>query len=361
VTKPRRLVAAAALLLVWITAPTSVAAQSADEQPATGSTSPDVLLRAFGAVEWGATQRDEEANSFALGQFALFATSNLTERISVLAEIVLEGGIDTRVVTDLERLQLTFRWNDYLQASAGRYHTGIGFYNTAFHHGAYFETPIGRPRVFEFEDEGGVLPVHDVGVTVRGQIPSAVTGLQYLVEVGNGRVWDDAESAPGADEPARDVNGAKAVNVGLSYRPERWRELEVGTSFYRDTVPFAGTTSIPLRIGTAYLAYRTPGVEVLAEWLMLSHRTTERSHHDRAGYAQVSNAWGRVRPYYRYDRLAIDPDTPFIGAIGSSTVHTFGVRVDPSQWVGLKAQYERADLPTVRGVDAVRTQLVFVF
>jgi hypothetical protein len=319
------------------------------------------MLRAFGAVEWNASDRDEEPNSFALGQFALFATSNLSERISVLAEVVLEASVDTRVVTDLERLQLTFRWNDYLQASAGRYHTGIGFYNTAFHHGAFFETPIGRPRVFAFEDEGGVLPVHDVGATVRGQIPKMPTGLQYLVEVGNGRTSDDAASPGAHEDTGRDRNAAKATNLGLSYRPLRWRGLEIGGSWYRDTIPIELSPSIGLRIGAAYVAYRTPDVEVLAEWLALSHRTPDGRQHDTAGYAQASKAWGKVRPYYRFDRLAIDPRTPLIGSVGSFTGHTLGVRVDPSEWVGLKAQYERSDVRSERGVDAVRTQLVFVF
>jgi hypothetical protein len=359
----RTVIGAAALVAFWATMPMSLGAQGSDDQPPPNAQRADLLVRAFGAVEWGATERANEPNSFALGQFALFATSNLSERISVLAEIVMEGGIDTRVVTDLERLQLTFRWNDHLQASAGRYHTGIGFYNTAFHHGAYFETPIGRPRVFAFEDEGGVLPVHDVGVTVRGQIPEAPTGLLYLIEVGNGRTWDHSPDASGDadDDVARDQNAAKATNVGLSYRSERWRGLEVGTSFYRDVIPRADAPSVAVRIGTAYVAYRTPGVEVLAEWLVLGHRTADRRHIDTAGYAQASKAWGMVRPYYRYDRLAIASDTPFIGSIGSSTAHTVGIRVDPSDWVGLKAQYEHADVLGQRGVDALRTQLVFMF
>jgi len=38
-----------------------------------------------------------------------------------------------------------------------------------------------------------------------------------------------------------------------------------------------------------------------------------------------------------------------------------GIRFDPMQWVGLKAQYEHTDEPRQRGVDAVRAQLVFVF
>jgi hypothetical protein len=353
--------AIAPLVLVALSlAPAIAAAQPQDEpQPPPDGTRRDLVVRAFGAVEWGATERARTPNSFTLGQFALFATSNINERISVLAEVVMEGSVNTRVVTDLERLQLTYRWNDALHVTAGRYHTGVGFYNTAFHHGAFFETPIGRPRVFAFEDEGGVLPVHDVGLTVRGRVPKTGAALHYLVEIGNGRSW--AASGGDTDEPDRDRDAAKASNVGLSYRPERWRGLEIGASYYRDRISQRGLPSLPQRITAAYVAYRTPVTEVLAEWLRLSHGLEGGDHHQDAGYAQVSTGWRKARPYYRYDRLAIDPRAPLIGGFESFTGHTAGIRVEAAAWVGVKAQYERSNQGTQHGVDAVRTQLVFVF
>lgn len=322
----------------------------------------ELFVRAFGSVEWGATQLPSRPNSFALGQFALFVTSTVSDRVSVLAEIVMEAsGANTRVVTDLERLQLTFRLNDHLSVSAGRYHTGIGFYNAAFHHGSYFETPIGRPRVFAFEDEGGVLPVHEVGVSARGLVPKTGAALHYLAEIGNGRTWDTSAAETEGGE-GRDQNRSKSSNLGLSLRPERWRGVEIGTSFYRDAIPHAGLNDVAHRIGAAYAVYRTPSIEVMAEWLRLSHQTLDgRRFSTHAGYAQASRAWGKLRPYYRFDRLAIDPATPFIGDLGSYQANIVGLRFDPAEWIGLKAQYERSEEGGRRGIDAVRTQLVFVF
>ena len=121
----------------------------------------ELVAHAFGSVLWGATERADTPNSFSLRHLALFVTSAINDRVSVLAEVVIEASAATTEVTvDLERLQLTYHFNDHLNVSAGRYHTGIGFYNAAFH-GSYFETPIGRPTVFKFEDEGGVLPIHE--------------------------------------------------------------------------------------------------------------------------------------------------------------------------------------------------------
>src|SRR5205823_11837013 len=135
--------------------------------------------------------------------------------------------------------------------------------------------------------------------------------------------------------------------------PERWGGAEVGASVYRDDIPGPADAVIRNDIVAAYGVYRTPAVELMAEWLRLSYRpqgTTTR-YDNHGGYVQASRAFGKVRPYYRYDRLDIDPGTPLIGAFGSSKTQVFGVRLDPGAWVGLKAQYERLSTATVAGAN----------
>jgi hypothetical protein len=116
------------------------------------------------------------------------------------------------------------------------------------------------------------------------------------------------------------------------------------------------------RITAAYAVYRTPSTEVMAEWLQLSHRPAGGSTFiNHGGYLQASHAFGKLRPYYRYDRLEIAEDTPLIGGFGSSRAHLVGLRVDPAEWVGLKAQYERRREGARDDFNAVHVQLVFVF
>jgi hypothetical protein len=355
-TRRRRLAALAALLVCLV--PGRLAAQTMDhDAPAAGA--PEVVVHAFGSVEWTGTGKPETLNSFGLGQLALFVTSAITDRVSVLAEVVMEASAaTTEVTTDLERLQLTYRLDDHLNLSAGRYHTGIGFYNAAFHHGSYFETPIGRPRIFAFEDEGGVLPVHEVGVSARGIVPKTGSALHYVAEVGNGRRWTDPDEREGLDQ-----NQAKSTNLGFSLRPERWGGAEVGASLYRDDIPGPGDSVVKNQIVAAYGVYRTPAIEVMAEWLRLSYQPNGAGtrYDNHGGYVQASRAFGRTRPYYRYDRLDIDAGTPFIGTFGSSNLHVLGVRLDPAAWVGLKAQYERRHDRDQAGTNGVHVQLVFVF
>ena len=358
VTKGRIVRALTTAALVAIAAARADAQTADDHQNPMPASRPDLVAHVFGSVDWGAAQRSDTLNSFALGQLALFVTASINDRVSLLAEVVTEASAaDTRVAVNLERLQLTYRLNDQLNLSAGRFHTGIGFYNAAFHHGSYFETVIGRPRIFRFEHEGGVLPIHEVGLSVRGKVPKTGSTLQYVAEVGNGRRWTDF-----GDE-ILDQNKAKSTNVGLSVRPESWRDAEVGASFYRDDIPVDVDTSVTHHITAVYGIYRTPSVELMAEWLELSYRQAgiATTYVDRGGYVQVSKAFGKLRPYYRYDRLDINPATPFIGDYGSSTQHVAGLRFDPATWVGIKSQYERMYENGGAGANGVHVQLVFVF
>ena len=97
---------------------------------------------------------------FQSGEFDLFTTSRLSDHLSFLSEIVFGADATNEFSVDIERYQLTYRLNDYFSASAGRFHTAIGYYNTAFHHGNWFSTAEGRPIMYLFEDSGGLLPVH---------------------------------------------------------------------------------------------------------------------------------------------------------------------------------------------------------
>ena len=112
---------------------------------------------------------------------------------------------------------------------AGRYHTAIGYYNTAYHHSTWLQTATGRPFLFKFEDDSGILPIHNVGVSVTGIIPSGRLGLHYIAEVGNGR----ASSSPNA-EPVQntvDENNGKSFNLRILFRPTGVRGLQAGFPF----------------------------------------------------------------------------------------------------------------------------------
>src|ERR1700756_2426141 len=135
-------------------------------------------IRGFGDVTLHGDNQKGDTSSFSLGQLNLFVTSDISDKFKFLSEIVFEGGPDNiygttrgqanNFAVDLERLLLQYSHNDYFNLAVGRYHTAIGYYNTAYHHSTWFQTTEERPFVFEFEDRGGVLPIHNVGASASG-------------------------------------------------------------------------------------------------------------------------------------------------------------------------------------------------
>ena len=111
--------------------------------------------------------------SFRAGESDLFVSSRLSEKLSFLSEVVFATDPGNKFAVDLERFQLTYRPSKYFEISGGRFHTAIGYYNTAFHHGNLFSMATGRPFMYYFEDAGGVLPVHQLGITTTGAVPGS--------------------------------------------------------------------------------------------------------------------------------------------------------------------------------------------
>ncbi|HMC29609.1 MAG TPA: hypothetical protein VKL99_02165, partial [Candidatus Angelobacter sp.] len=98
---------------------------------------PRLRLRGYGDVDWNVSDAKGTTNSFALGQLNLFLTSQLSDKVSFLAETVIEADKETNEFSiEPERLMLVYNASDWLNLSIGRYHTGIGYYNTAYHHSA---------------------------------------------------------------------------------------------------------------------------------------------------------------------------------------------------------------------------------
>src|SRR5712692_10412368 len=214
--------------------PAGASTESGNIHESMGPEEPRLRIRGFTDVAWHASDQKGETNSFALGQFNLFIKSSISRRLDMLAELVIEADENNAVGVDLERMLFRYSANDYFILSMGRYHTAIGYYSTAYHHSAWLQTATGRPFIFAFEDEGGILPIHNVGVSAEGRIPSGEFGLHYVAELGNGRT--SRSKLAEAVQNKVDENNGKAVNIAVFARPEAVRGLQVGFSFYHDNL-----------------------------------------------------------------------------------------------------------------------------
>jgi hypothetical protein len=318
-------------------------------------------IRGFGDVTFHGSDARGTHTAFTLGQLNLFVTSDMSEKFRLLSEIVFEADQSNNVGVDVERLLLQYSHNDYFNLAVGRYHTDIGFYNTAYHHSAWLQTAVGRPFLYQFEDNGGILPIHNVGASVSGAIPSGRLGLHYVAEVGNGR----ASHSPLA-EPVQNVvdeNNGKALNVALFARPSAVRGLQLGFSAYHDNLHPVGAASVGEEILAAHAVLQRPQFEWLNEALMIRHAVDGGHVFDTPGfYSQVSKAFGKYRPYVRYQYVNASPQEPIFPFVGLQQGPSVGLRFDASEAVALKLQYDhsgyRQQQPSVNGLTL---QFAFTF
>ncbi len=307
-------------------------------------------MRGFGDISFRGTDQQGQTNGFSLGQLNLFVTSDISEKFKFLSEIVFESGPDNfynvpggnrnNFSVDVERYLLQYSYNDYFNLAVGRYHTAIGFYNTAYHHSTWFQTTTGRPLLFEFEDRGGILPIHNVGVSASGRIPSGPLGLHYVAEIGNGR----ASRSPFTEEPVQnevDENNYKAFNLALFARPEAIRGLQLGFSGYHDRLMPFGQPRVDETILAAHAVYMAPKFEWLNEVVLVRHAPDGSKVFNTPGwYTQIAKRFGSYQPYFRYQYINASDREPIFPAVGRIEGPSFGLRYDASESVALKAQYD---------------------
>jgi hypothetical protein len=321
---------------------------------------PRLHLRGYGDVDWIASDLKGSKNSFALGQFNLFIDSHLTDKASVLAETVFEADQRTNEFdVDLERLELIYDVNNHLNLQFGRFHTAIGYYNTAYHHSAFMQTALGRPFLFSFEDSGGILPVHSVGVSAIGTI-SNKHGLHYIAEIGNGRT-----SRANVDpvQNVSDDNNGKAFNLGFFMRPEWLPGLQFGFSNYHDHVTPETRPNVTENVMAAHVIYQNSRFEFLNEAVLLRHTTTGGlvTANSPGFYSQISRSFSNYRPYFRYEYVNVPVKDPLYSDVGLLHGPRAGLRYELNEFSAFKIEYGRTMRRGLGPVNSLGTQLAFEF
>src|SRR3984893_2687776 len=357
--------------------PASVAAPQAADNNGQPSSLPQELhefhgiqWRGFGEVDYKVlNQREPELGTYGFvpgshgnfytGDLDLLLTSRITDKASVLAEIVFGEEDAQKFGIDLERVLLKYDYNDHLKLSFGRYHTGIGYYN--FNSGSWLQTTADRPLIMEFSNDGGLLPTQAVGVSITGKIPSGRLDLNYIAEYGSSDTIRPDLTGPTVD----DENNGNHINVGLFARPESIPGLQIGGSIYHDKISDTGHGS-PLRAGqtivNAHVVYVRHGIEFLNEGFLIRHAYEGRStvYNTSAFYSEISKQFHRIRPFFRYQYINANQQGLFED-VALRHGPSFGARYDFNDFVAFKAQLDhtlRKGLPDLNGL---HFQLAFAF
>jgi len=335
------------------------------EQPQVNEVAPRLKLLFFGDTGYQIGHFYSPTSTFEFGEFDMFATAHLSDHVSALAEILFSAASDDSIAIDVERLVLKYRQNDYFSASIGRIHTAIGYYNTAFNRGDYFQTATGRPTMYEFDDQGGFLPMQDLGIVLNGQLPSGQLGLNYVFEVTNGRHYGlNVEPV----QNSNDENNSKAVNFGMFSKPEKIPGLVVGFSVRHDYLSDVLNQRVSEIIPVIYGVFTNSKYEWLNEAMYVTHTLPGGAvFHTTGFYSQFSRKFGHYRPYFRYDYVNAPANDPIYGnpleipVVGRINGPTAGLRWDFTRYTAFKLQYVRESVRGETSTNGGNAQLDFTF
>jgi hypothetical protein len=303
-------------------------------------------------------------STFSVGAgFDFFMTSKMSDQFSALAEMLIEYSPQAGGTTalDLERLELHYTPSDYFNLTAGRFHTAIGYYNTAYHHASWLLPTVTRPVLFAFEDQGGILPTHTVGLSATGAIPSGPLGLHYIAEIGNGR----SASALNNVQVAQDDNNRKSYNFAGFSRPAAIPGFQAGFSVYGNRLYPTGLTKISENIFDGYVTYHPSGFEFTTEAVVIRNALvgTKTIFHTPGFYSILAKSIGHgVTPYFSWQYVNDARREPLFGAsTGLNHGPATGVRYDYTDFVAFKLEYYRLMRRAQPAVDGVRADIAFTF
>jgi hypothetical protein len=344
----------------WLTGLTAVALALAGTPGAAQQSHRAVEVIGFADFNFIATQRNQP-DGFRSGQLAGHVGAELTPRLGVFAEVTATA-IATGFNIEVERSILRYDFTDWFKLSAGRYHTPMGYWNTAFHHGQWLQTSANRPEMVKFG--GQFLPVHFVGLLAEGSIGSTGLDVRYHAGIGNGR---GTNIARGGD--AGDQNAQRAWTAGLAFSPEAVPQLRLGGGVYVDRAKPATGNPVDERMVGAYVAWTRERPELIAEWTRSRHEQQAGPRAtSEAGYVQLAyrlpgaaSAW---KPYARYERVDVPANDPLLGAITPTLNYTAilaGIRYDFAPVAALKAEYRRERTGTPTWFDTIVLQVAFTF
>lgn len=334
---------------------------AAEPEVSTREVWPKIDFQVQGDVDFHVSGNKSDKNTFFLGDFTPLITAKLSDQAQVVADFAVESDqmAGDGFNVDIERLYAEYDVNDYFNVVGGRFNTDIGYYNSVYHNGTYFQTTVDRPGIFDFEDDGGILPDHMTGLSINGAIPSGSLNLHYTAEIGNGRNYD-------LNQPAffiSDNNDFKAYNLALYAKPDWLSGLQFGGSAYYDTVTTPGVPRTDQLILSGYGVYKTGKFEWLTEGIYMCDTPAGGSAHwTSAGYTQVSRKFGQFRPYFRMEWRNTPAGDPLMAYIGQNVCvwgPTVGVRWDFTQMMAIKLEYEHVEQNNINSSDQVTIQWTF--
>ena len=326
----------------------------------TGQTAdPRVRALGFGDLNYSATELDRP-EGFRVGQMVGHVIADLDEGLTFFGEVSLTSK-STGYSIGVERAIVRYDFSDLFKVSVGRYHTPLGYWNAAFHHGSWLQTSVARPEMIKFGSS--YMPTHFVGLLAEGGLPSSKLGLGYSVGLGNGRAENIA--APG---DAGDVNDQRAWLAGVRSRPLAIVGLELGATFYSDQLLAPDGSDANERIYALHAVLDRDAPEILAEWAHVIHEPAggtgdfkgSNAYYVQVGY-RLPSSLASVKPYVRVEQVVVPVEAYVFSPLALNYDGVVaGLRYDPGIFLALRVEYRYERFEGLESTNSLYAQASFV-
>ena len=314
-------------------------------------------LLGFADVQARSSDDPNDHSSFFLGQYVAHVHGHMAKDWTFLGESVFEVDPATgEFSVDVERIIIGWSPSDQFQFSVGKEHSPIGAWNNTYHHGTLFQPTITRPLLVQFEDDGGILPVHSLGMRAAGhEISKAHLGYDVMLANGTGGTADG------------DNNNSKAIFGSVFAEP--LSGIRVGLSAYTDhlttgTATLGGGTLAADMDQTAFggfAVFDRGALQLHGEVMQISNKTLGATTGNTgafvyAGY-RVRTTWV---PYALYEFINYDAADPYF-ATDDYRQGILGLRHDISSMLVIKVEYHNRHTTLTGTVNEAAAQIAVGF
>lgn len=314
---------------------------------------------AYGSVDYVASRTtqtegpDLTANQFSIPTLDIFLRGSAS-KWSFLAEVLFDIDEGNSIGVDLDRMQVSYEVADWLKIAGGRFHTSLGYYNTAYPQGgAVYLVPIDRPAVVDQHDHESIVPTSTVGLNFHGRLPWFDRRVSYDVDLTNGRGMQ-------ADDLTNDIdwNNEKMLNLRLRYEIN---DIIFGANALVDWIPprtdvtdpaLAQPDALREQIFGAHIAYVESPWHMIAEAYFIQHIGPIRTQETFAGILELGYTLGMLTPYARYEfaRFPSEKDVFWAATTqqkrGDYDSVSAGVKLVPNETFAFKLELELSHADT---------------
>jgi hypothetical protein len=334
-------------------------------------------LNLFGDATFGFSSKREGSGSpepaFATGVFDMLFNAELHETILATSEVTFAYD-PAAPVAALERLHMRWKPSKYFFVEAGRFHTDLGYFNVAYHHGKWLQLPIERPRQIALH--GGILPMHMIGAQAGVSVPVLKGAINLVGSVGSARDPAGNAATHGGGNHSTTITPVNSVHAKLSADDVFGKDVHFGVSGLYARIPGEGPATRPIMpdlafdeyVGNVFLAHVGLPFTLIAEGYHVIHQVPSGDVLSSSG-GGASLAGGKWRTYgaFALAGYTIGIVTPYLkGEYITTTTNalvgdpfympernpthapqyaldllegTAGTRIDVGTWSALKLEY----------------------